>query len=323
MKCARAVSRLPAAANPGKKGGMLKGKAWASLVAIAAIGLGALGAQGAEDPKDANASKPDAPAATATPAASAAPASPPAATSTPVTATRVTTATAKPPEPPPRPPLPYVPPPPPPAWNRHLEVGPVIGAMIRPVSRDKFGLASPLRIKPAIAWGAQVRWDVIRYLNLTLYLTGANHGLEAPPGSLGLPEQLLTGGVNTYAFGLRVTPTLPIGSRVRVWITGGAGWGRLSYGRMAETRDGAPSYAVWNREASMVEFPLGGGASLEVIPRWLNVHLELTGAFVTGQRGTAFDVFQAIDAEGKKRWVRGLPVLDASIAPLLGVSMIL
>jgi hypothetical protein len=53
------------------------------------------------------------------------------------------------------------------------------------------------------------------------------------------------------------------------------------------------------------------------------VQLELTGAFILGQEGTATDPAQAIDGAGKKRNIGGLPQLDASLVQTLGLSLLL
>jgi hypothetical protein len=73
----------------------------------------------------------------------------------------------------------------------------------------------------------------------------------------------------------------------------------------------------------LVEIPIGVGAAFEIIPRWLRIHLELTGSFIPGQTGAALEHAQTIDPAGKPRDVGPMPKLDYSIAQTIGLSLVL
>ena len=256
-----------------------------------------------------------------TPAPSSAAAPAPAPTP-PATQTAAAPAAPAEPEPPPRPPLPAGRPPAPPPWVHHVEVGPLIGLATRPATTDRFGAASPVRLDSALAWGGYATIDLFRFLRLTAYVVGADHPLELPVGSLGLASRIDSHSVHTVSLGLRLSPTLVVSPRVRIWLTGGAGWGHFEYARMTVNDAGGP-FIIRDRQETLAEYPLGAGASVELVPGWLRIQLEGTGALHSGQQGNAVDVFQAVDAAGKRRDVGPLPLIQATFVQTLGLSLVL
>ncbi len=80
---------------------------------------------------------------------------------------------------------------------------------------------------------------------------------------------------------------------------------------------------IRERADSVVELPVGLGASFEVIPRWLSIQLELTYAFDVGQVGTGQDRAQAIGDDGRKLDIGGLPRLDGLLVQTVGISLLL
>jgi hypothetical protein len=219
---------------------------------------------------------------------------------------------------PPRPPLPDVPGPPPLRWDQHLEVGGGLAIVAEPVTTDGDGKPTAIRLRPNAGFHFRLSWEVFRYLWFTGYVVESDHTLDLPPGSLGLPGTLTASSAHTYTFGARISPTLPIGSRVRLWLTAGAGWGVVQYPIL----QGA-GFTVHARTADVVEVPLGIGAAFEVIPRWLRIHLELTGAVVPSQTGDALDDSGQTIINGKMRSVGPMPRLDAIITQTLGLSLVL
>src|SRR5262249_36542581 len=163
-------------------------------------------------------------------------------------------------------------------WEQHLEVGG--GALFSAVLASEDGEHKPtsVRLRPNAGFHVRLSWEVLRYLWFTGYLVESRHKVEAPAGSLGLPTALTGDSAWKYSFGARVTPTLPLGSRVRLWLTAGAGWGQIQYGRLCPKEPCGSVLVVRERAANILEIPIGAGAAFEVIPRWLRVHLELTYA---------------------------------------------
>lgn len=208
------------------------------------------------------------------------------------------------------------------SWQRHIEIGGDITLITRPTSVDINGNATGMRYLPAIGYGIHGRWDVFKYLRFSAYLLKSTHELRVPGGSLGFPAELSFKPVKTYSFGARLAPTWPMSDRLRAWICGGVGWGRVSSDRIGVT-DATGTFEVRERAHSFVELPLGIGAAFEIIPRWLSLEVEVTGSFVTGQEGELLRGAQAIDGAGRKRAIGPFPVLDASFAQTLGLSLIL
>ncbi|MFO0757327.1 MAG: hypothetical protein U0359_12600 [Byssovorax sp.] len=223
-----------------------------------------------------------------------------------------------------RPPALTPPPPAPLAWERHLELGADFGMVVRPGTTDPAGAETPVRLRPAPAWGIHLGWPVFRYLHFSGYFIGAAHDLGLPAGSFGQGGTLVASDpVYTYVFGARVMPTYPFTDRLRVWLTAGAGWGKMTYPRIDVTVPGHTPYTLHERHAYIAELPVGIGVTYEVIPRWLNVELGVTAAALLSQQGDALEPGQAIDFAGKKRPVGAAPKLDTSLVQTLGVSLIL
>jgi hypothetical protein len=124
-------------------------------------------------------------------------------------------------------------------------------------------------------------------------------------------------------FGVRFSPSLAFTPRLRGWLTAGFGWGRFENPRMTTRDPGQAAFSLPERSDYVIEIPMGVGLSFDIIPRWLSLQAELTGAPIVGQEGTAVGPSQAIDAAGKKRTVGALPHLDASIVQSIGFSLLL
>lgn len=208
-------------------------------------------------------------------------------------------------------------------WDQHLEVGGGASFSAALTHEDADGKATSVRLKPDFGFHLRVSWEVFKYLWFTGYLVESRHRVEAPAGSLGLSTSLTGDRAWSYTFGARLSPTLPIGSRVRLWATVGAGWGRVEYARLCPKDPCGSSLVVRERAANVVEVPMGIGAAFEIIPRWLRVHLELTGALAPSQTGAAMEHTQVIDANGKIRDVGPMPRIDATIVQTIGLSLVL
>jgi len=220
------------------------------------------------------------------------------------------------PEPPPRPPLPPEPPSELLPWERHIEVGADLLFVARPTS-------AAVHLGATLGYGAHLNWELLRYLRFTFYVEGARHGLTFDAGALGQPGPITSTAVSTYMFGARFSPTLPLTPRLRAWLTAGFGWGRFEYPRMTTQDPGQNAFSIPERSAYIIEVPMGGGIAFDLIPRWLSIQAELTGAPLLGHQGNAFEPAQAIDAAGKKRAVGALPNFDASIVQSIGLSLLL
>jgi hypothetical protein len=167
---------------------------------------------------------------------------------------------------------------------------------------------------------------VFRYLRFTGYLVERDNALDLTPGALGVPGTISPSSVHVYTFGVRVSPTLPLGPRARLWLTAGAGWGYMGYGRMTvdetSTCDTAMTCVTLPaRSATVFEIPVGMGGAIEIIPRWLSAHAEVTGAFMPSQVGDALEHLQYIGADQLSHDLLPMPRVDASFVGTLGLSV--
>jgi hypothetical protein len=233
----------------------------------------------------------------------------------------------KPPDPadakPARPPLPEAPPREPLRWGEHLEVGGGLAIVASPGSDAVDKAATGVSLKPGAGFHLRLSWEVFRWLWFTPYLVEARRPLTIGRGALGLADQELQGTAWMYGFGARVSPTLPIGDRVRLWVTAGAGWSRLNYSRLCPKGGCGTSNVVRERAANMVEVPLGLGAAFEIVPRWLRIHAETTWSLLPSQTGEALEHGQTIGADGKIRDVTGMPHLQGALTQIVGLSLVL
>ncbi len=211
-------------------------------------------------------------------------------------------------------------------WQHHIEVGGGVAVTEMPASVDGDGKPTPVRFKPGVGFHIDLSWQVWRYLRFTGYLVERNNDLQLSPGVLGVPGTISPASAHVYTFGVRFSPTLPLGPRARLWLTAGAGWGYFGYDRMTVDETSACTAAATcvtlpARSATVFEIPLGLGGAFEIIPRWLSVHLEVTGAFVPSQIGDALQHDQYIDAHGLPRDLGPMPRVDASFVETLGLSV--
>lgn len=243
------------------------------------------------------------------PASAAAPASPPAPSSRPAEAAPPRNLVVEPGAPVP--------------WKRHVDLG-AGAAVVARLGDSGAGGEPTLDLAPGAGFELHARIPLLRFLQFEAYLVRTSHDLEAQPGALRVPPgtRIATGDARAYSFGVRLCPTLPLGPRAKAWVLAGIGWGRFEYGRMTFEPPGAAPFLVRERADSLVELPLGLGASVTVLPRWLSVDAGLVFAPLLEQNGSALQEAQAIES-GAKRSVGGLAEIDASLVATLGLSLLL
>ncbi len=235
---------------------------------------------------------------------------------------------------PPLPPLDEARPPPPPEapspsvpWHEHIEVGGGVAFTQMSAASGQAFQPVPVRFLPGVGFHVDLSWQVFRYLRFTGYMLEHNNPLEVPAGSLVPGATFSAPSVHVYSFGARISPTLPIGDRVRLWLTAGAGWGYLGYGRFTQI-DVPPGPGVVNpmpvireRSSTIFEIPVGVGYAFEIVPRWLSLHFEVTATFAPSQVGDALGQGQYVDAKGAAQTVNPMPQIDVAFAETLGLSI--
>ncbi len=184
------------------------------------------------------------------------------------------------------------------------------------------GAPSHIAYRPTIGFGIHARVQIIRYLQVGAYFYGAEHGFAFGQGALGIRGNIDSEALTTVAFGAKAMPTLPLGERVRLWGTLGVGWGRFEFPQMTAREPGRDPFVIKGRGNSFVEFPMGLGASFEIIKNWLAVDIEITGAPLVHKKGTSFVPVQALD-NGHERNIAPMPESHLSIVQALGLSLLL
>ena len=219
------------------------------------------------------------------------------------------------------PPLPETEPRPLP-WDRLLDVGGDLAIVARPASGDAGGHPSSVRYAPATGFALHVRWPLHRYLQIEGYFVDCHLPVNIPRGALGTDDTITSPPVETFVFGVRVSPKITWG-RVTGSVSAGVGWGRFEFQRMLATTSSGATYTLRERGASLVEFPLGIGFSWEIVPRWLSFDLRGTAAIVVEQHGEAFEHAQTVSSSGRLQNVGPLPIIDASLVQTIGFSLLL
>jgi hypothetical protein len=206
--------------------------------------------------------------------------------------------------------------------SRHVDIGAAV-AFVHRVTEGQTGTEGALvRYPSAVGLGLSARVDVWRYLRANLYVLRSSTTADLPAGALGLSGNPGAVPLTGYSFGLRLSPTLPLGPRARTWLSVGAGWGRLEVGRF-DVVDRGRTYHVRERAFSFVEFPVGMGTSFDIIKNWLTIEFEATCAFHAAERGTALRNGQTINAEGSRAAVGPFPTLAATFVQTLGLALVL
>ncbi|HRI62698.1 MAG TPA: hypothetical protein PK156_00625 [Polyangium sp.] len=206
--------------------------------------------------------------------------------------------------------------------SRHVDVGAAVAFVQRVTEGQTDSDAARVRYPSAVGVGLSARVDVWRYLRANLYVVRSSTTSDLPAGALGLSGNPGAVPITGYSFGLRLSPTLPLGPRARSWLSFGAGWGRLEMGRF-DVADAGKTYQVRERVFSFVEFPLGIGTSFDIIKNWLSIEFEATGAFHAAERGTALRDGQTINTAGKRASVGPFPSLAATFVQTLGLALVL
>ncbi len=230
----------------------------------------------------------------------------------------------------PRPDLPDLEPAPKLPWQRHGELGIDFAWVSRPFAKGLVDNAVQ-HYKAFPALGVHLHWALWRWLHVHPYFIWGPHPTDVTPGSLSTtspssisPATTFDGlKVQSFVFGAKLAPTWQINERWRAWFSFGVGYGRYGFKGMTATEPGGKPFAIPDRDGVFVELPIGIGASVDVVKRWLAVTYEASGAPIVGQSGQAHEATQAVDASGKTRDVGPFGAIQASFVQTIGLAIIL
>jgi hypothetical protein len=198
-----------------------------------------------------------------------------------------------------------------------IALGPDVGFVARPAKGSSTSGAS---YGAGLAWGLHGQILAARWLRVSAFYLHASQPVTLDPGALGVTSNVSGGGdLRSYLLGARLQPTWNPTSRVHVWASVGAAWGRLAIGEMQVE---APSrYTLPAREGVMVEVPLGVGGMVDVVPRWLGVGLDATWGPTMSQSGDVFSSTRGVDGNGRVQVAGGLPTIASSTTVLASISL--
>src|SRR5690606_28735112 len=194
------------------------------------------------------------------------------------------------------------------AWVRSLEVGPLFGLTLRSADGDG------LKYSPGFTWGAFAKSDVWPFLGLRASYQNSSHTIEGE-GSINAADASRASigaahfpTVSSFSLRFSVEPTWTH-QDLRVFGGLGIGWGKLR----VEHVDDATDFHVTSKQAGvLVEYPLGIGASYDLLDGWLAVGALYTFSLHSNMTGSIYDTSRGTSQGGQRVDVSGLPTISSS-----------
>jgi hypothetical protein len=211
---------------------------------------------------------------------------------------------------------------PPPAKERRVDLGTAAILVTRLAQEQLDGEPTKVSYDPAPGVSLYARIVVHDYFQVGLGWQWTTHGMRAERGALGVDGSVEEEEVTSYSLAFHLRPTLPLGDRVRLWASAGLGWGRLYFEPMRAS-DASGTYVIRDRAASFVDFPIGLGGMVELVPSWLSLDLDVTAAPSFPDDGSAHVPVSTIDGAGRKREVGPLPGAAVTFVQAVGLSVLL
>jgi hypothetical protein len=195
--------------------------------------------------------------------------------------------------------------------------GPDFGVLSRPADASS---APGATYGAGLAWGVHGQIIAAPWLRFAAYYLHGSQPVTFADGALGVPWKLDgSTTLSSYVLGARLEPTWSPTSRLHLWLSVGAAWGRTAIGAMHVS---APSpFDLASREGVLVEIPMGLGGNFDVIPRWLGAGFDATYGPVMSQTGDIYGDAHAIDASGRAVVAHGMPTSKSSLQVLGSLSL--
>ncbi len=199
----------------------------------------------------------------------------------------------------------------PPKKRRWISVGLDVASLMRPSGRDD------VRYLPGLFWGGHVRAELLDYLGLRAYFTRGQHSVGLDDGALG-PTTASQPNVTVSSIGGRLEPTLRVERRARLFLGLGVAWSRL----VAPELETQPQWRSFERSGVFLEWTAALGALIDVIEDHAGIVVSLHAGATSNASGSAFDNVQAIDHNGLRARIGGLPISETTFGANLGVEAI-
>ncbi len=200
--------------------------------------------------------------------------------------------------------------------DRHLVLGPVVGAFSHAFDSNQI----EDRIGPV--FGAFGRVDPLSWLGVRALFLYGTQPVVFRSGALRQPSlQLYQPPLSVIRLGLRAEPTLNLGHRTDLVAGLGLGWERCIANEL--TSHDATHLRSYNRAVVFVDYEALVGLRTEPVRDWLSVGLSLSVALPTMQTGTLLDSTQAFTADGHRIILDGLPSVSHRFMGLFELGLIL
>lgn len=205
--------------------------------------------------------------------------------------------------------------------SRHADIGATF-VFTSPISNSLEAEPTRLRYEPGPGVSAFARIVLLEYLHVAAVFSWGVHTIDADDDALGVRGPFDSGAMTAYRLEAHAMPTLPLSERVRLFAIVGLGWGRLEVGPM-RAHDDSGELLIRGRGASYFDVPVGLGASIELIPRWMGLDFAIWCAPTFAKEGTAHTPLVAVGSSGLAQPVGPLPEVPIWFVQSLGLSLLL
>lgn len=201
------------------------------------------------------------------------------------------------------------------------EVAAGAGFLYRRATTESHANPGGIAYGPSVGVDANARVYLVPWLRFAVYYAGGRTAIDVPHGASSIAyDRLDLDPAWAFSLGGRLEPTWHASDRLRLFGILGGGWGRMKAPEM-RVETGSVSYTVKARSGVWVEYPLGLGATYDVLPNRLGLSLETTVAPHSSQSGDLFGTVQYIDSQGLMGHVGPMPTLSSTLATMLNVVL--
>lgn len=174
---------------------------------------------------------------------------------------------------------------------------------------------------PGLGYGAHARADLMTWLAFRGYFSRNNLPVTTEPGALGLPgSRVAQPNVWLTTLGARLEPGLRPLDRVQLFVGVGVAWNRLV--APIPTTSGQFELVVAERSGVFVEWSASLGAVFDLVPDVIAATITGHGGLLSNVSGSAFDAHAAIDQNGARAAIGGLPIPQATLGASFGLSFV-
>ncbi len=210
--------------------------------------------------------------------------------------------------------------------TRWASAGAFVGVTYRPSG------SSEITYRPGVAYGGYLRPEIASWMHVRLFYRQESIGVDVEPGGydvegIGLGLEFEQPNITLVNLGFRVEPTWVVHPRFRVHAI--VGWSWLGFRVPMPTAPGYNEHEDGEdgiggtRSAVQTEFTFGLGSSLDIIPNWLDVGLDVSYSLPAGQTGSVYEKPLQIVVDGEIAHLKPLPKFKNSMDLIFSIGLIL